>query len=259
MSYTNILLVAAVVPGFFLMMKIYELDKIEKEPTKLLAALAGLGALSTVSALILEMLGMFILDVAVPYGTLYMFLENFIVVACVEEAGKYFVLKKVTWKHPAFDYRFDAVVYAVATGLGFAILENIEYAFSYGIMTTLLRAITAIPGHTIFAIFMGHYYGIAKQESNKGNEEAMKKNLILAFVVPVILHGVYDFTASGMDVLSTLIFFAFVIVVDIIAYRNVKKYAAEDATIIVNEIDPENAEVEVKSEAEELAENYNVQ
>ena len=67
-----------------------------------------------------------------------------------------------TWKNPNFNFKYDGIVYAVFVGMGFAIFENIKYVLEYGLLTGILRAMTAIPGHCAFAIIMGTFYGSAK-------------------------------------------------------------------------------------------------
>lgn len=232
MDYTKLLIALAVAPGAFLAWKVYSMDKIEKEPKKLLVKLFAFGALSIISALILESVGDLILSEMFDSDTwTFILLENFIVVACVEEGGKYLALKLGSWKHPAFNYRFDAIVYAVCVSLGFAILENISYAFSYGIVTTLVRAVTAIPAHTIFGIFMGHYYGQAKLYSDNGNKRLSKRYLRRAYIVPSLLHGFYDVLAGDESGLGWLLFIVFVVFLDWIAIRRVKKDSANDIVI----------------------------
>ncbi|MDO4622521.1 MAG: PrsW family glutamic-type intramembrane protease [Eubacteriales bacterium] len=230
---SQLLLLLAILPGAFLMHKVYSMDKIEKEPINLIVKLLVGGALSTFAALILELLGTGILNMVLPpYSLVYMILENFIVVALSEEGVKYLVLKLLTWKNPAFDYSFDGIVYAVSVSLGFAILENIEYAFSYGMTTTLVRALTAVPGHAIFGIFMGCYYGIAKVYEKWGFENYRKKFAVRSLAVPVILHGFYDFMASGGNILSILVFLGFIIALDVIAYKRIVKCSKNDMLIV---------------------------
>jgi len=231
LSYARILILMAVLPGLFLLYQVYKLDRIEKEPVQLLVKLFFFGALTIPVAIILEMIGGEIAEALFDYGTMaYDVFEYFIVVACVEEFGKYFVLNKVTWNHPEFNYRYDAIVYAVCIGMGFAVFENIEYAFIYGFTNTLVRAVTAIPAHCIFAIFMGHYYGQAKYcEYIGSNGESFYR--MMSFLVPVLLHGLYDFIASSEDLMTAGIFWIFVIVLDIIAYRRIKEYAGQDEPI----------------------------
>ena len=48
-------------------------------------------------------------------------------------------------KNRHFNCLFDGVIYAVFASLGFAALENVLYAFSYGMETVLMRAVTSVP------------------------------------------------------------------------------------------------------------------
>lgn len=158
-------------------------------------------------------------------------IDNFVCVALIEECCKYFFLKKGSWNHPAFDYCFDAIVYSVVVSLGFAAIENIMYVFQNGLHVALLRAVTAIPGHTIFGIFMGHYYGMAKMKERLGDLSASASYRRKAVFVPVCLHGFYDFTASMQSTLMTGVFFIFIIFMDIIAIRSIKDYSKRDMHI----------------------------
>lgn len=229
-TYLRILILLAVVPGILLFCYIYRLDSIEKEPPALIARLFLAGALSTIAAYILERIGMAIVDNVFPrdMALAAAVTEYFVVVAMVEEGGKFFCLRKITWRDPNFNYRFDAVVYAVSVGLGFAILENIEYAFSYGVATTLVRAVTAVPAHTIFAIFMGHFYGQAKYNEDLGRYGRRNADLVIAYLLPVFLHGIYDFVASGGGTVMTVLFVVFIVLLDIVAFLQVRRYSRDD-------------------------------
>lgn len=96
----------------------------------------------------------------------------FVIVAIAEESSKYFFLKKRTWNNPEFNCQYDGVVYAVFVSLGFALWENINYVLSYGFSTAIVRAITAIPGHACFGVFMGVFYGLARKQYNRGKSLA---------------------------------------------------------------------------------------
>lgn len=72
------------------------------------------------------------------------FLEAFVVAGLTEETCKFLFLR-TTWRNPAFDYQFDAIVYAVMVALGFAAFENVKYVYSYGFATGIVRAVTAVP------------------------------------------------------------------------------------------------------------------
>ncbi len=225
----RLLLIAAVVPGLILMVQVYNMDTVEKEPPGLLAKCFLYGVLSIIPAIILESIGMNILGIIFSeYSVYYEIVSNFIVIACSEELSKYFLMKRATWNHPAFNYRFDAVIYTVFTGLGFAIFENINYVFSYGLATAAIRAITAVPAHTIFAVFMGHYYGQAKLYDLEGDPEHSRTERIKACLVPILMHGFYDFAASSDSGIMTAVFWIFLICLYVIAYRRIKTDSAAD-------------------------------
>lgn len=219
----------AVLPAIVLLVAIYRADNIEKEPFSLMAKVFGLGALTTISAVILEEIGLFILSFFFyTPNALYTFFEMFCVVALAEEAGKYFVLKKATWKNKEFNFSFDGIVYSVCASLGFATLENILYVFQGGFSTAVMRAVTAVPGHCIFGIFMGIYYGIAKGCELRGDEKGKKTNLRKALLVPIFLHGFYDFSCSLEYDGMLLVFILLEICMTVRAIKMVKKMSKED-------------------------------
>ena len=219
----------AVLPAIVLLVVIYRADNIEKEPFSLMAKVFGLGALTTISAMILEEIGLYILSFFFyTPNALYTFFEMFCVVALAEEAGKYFVLKKATWKNKEFNFSFDGIVYSVCASLGFATLENILYVFQGGFSTAIMRAITAVPGHCIFGIFMGIYYGIAKGCELRGDENGKKLNLKKALLVPIFLHGFYDFSCSLEYDGMFLVFILLEIFMTVNAIKMVKKMSKED-------------------------------
>jgi len=223
------LITLAVLPGIAIIIYIYNLDKREKEPIGLLMKLTGLGALTVISAMLLEMLGSHILPIFfTPNTMLYNAVECFFVVAMAEEAGKYFVLKKFAWNDKNFDYMFDGIVYGVCVGLGFAIVENICYVLENGVSNAIMRAVTAVPGHATFGIYMGLYLSYAKYYQFQGSESKSKRNLRKSFVVPVLLHGFYDFCLFVGSTMWILIFYAFISILYFKTFKMIKKLSAED-------------------------------
>jgi len=232
LGYNQYMLLLSVLPSIILFVVVWRGDRYEKEPPKLLVKLFLLGALTTVSAFIIELLfSDFILGSCDPQGMLFLIIDNFLVVAVAEEAGKYFVLKKVTWKHPAFNYTFDAVVYAVTVSLGFATLENMLYLVDGGFGTAVMRALFSVPGHFIDALYMGYYYGFARYSEAFGDERLRKKYLRQAFIVPVLIHGFYDFCLSTEYWGFILIFLVFEIVITVLAIRKFRQLSKVAATI----------------------------
>ena len=204
------MLILAVIPGIVLLVYIWKKDSVEREPVGLLIKLFLWGAATVFSALILELAGGWILGLFLPANSIiYVAIENFLIVALSEEAGKYLVFKYKAWNNREFDHTFDAIVYAVAISLGFATLENIGYLIGSTLDVAISRALFAVPSHTIDAIFMGYYLGIAKWHSVYGNQKEMKSNMTKALWIPVLLHGFYDFCLSTGYDLFLIIFFVF--------------------------------------------------
>ena len=132
-------------------------------------------------------------------------------VALSEEGFKYLLLKKRTWYSSEFNCQFDGVVYAVFVALGFALWENISYVLMYGLGTAAVRAVTAVPGHACFGVFMGAFYGLAKRYDNFGDEYRSRRCRRFAVLVPVLLHGFWDFDLSIPSPWATVVFYVFVL------------------------------------------------
>lgn len=231
-SLLIIYVLAAVIPAAILMCYIYKKDRIEREPPWLLGSLTLLGVAAALVAIVLEILGQSILDSLVSVNNpKYILLLAFLVVAAVEEGTKFFFLYRRTWRDPNFNYRFDAIVYAVFVSLGFAAFENIKYVFNYGLSVALPRALLAIPGHMGFAVFMGLFYGRAKLCFTFGDRSGCKLNLILGYLAAVFLHGVYDTCCMTGTARSTLIFVVFVLAMYLAVYFLIKHEAKTDAPV----------------------------
>ena len=224
-----LLILAAVVPAAYLLYRVYRADKLEKEPISLLIGIVLLGIVATTLAVVTEQLGDAFLTELFPQGGLvYNFILYFIVVALSEEGFKYLLLKLKTWKSPHFNCRFDGVVYAVFMSLGFALWENIAYVLEYGFATAVARALTAVPGHACFGVFMGVWYGEAKHLELAGYPEESKKARQKALWIPVLLHGAYDFIASLENDWMIILFLVFVVWMFRAALKMLKKASAED-------------------------------
>lgn len=231
-SLLIIYVLAAVIPAALLMRYVYKKDRIEREPPWLLGSLVLLGVAAALVSIVLEILGQSILDSLVSTDNpKYIILLAFLVVAAVEEGAKFFFLYRRTWRDPNFNYRFDAIVYAVFVSLGFAAFENIKYVFTYGLSVALPRALLAIPGHMGFAVFMGFFYGRAKLCFTYGDRSGCRLNLILGYLAAVFLHGVYDTCCMTGTVRSTLIFVVFVLAMYLAVYFLIRHEAKTDAPV----------------------------
>lgn len=234
-----LLLAASIIPPLYLLWKVYESDRIEKEPPKLLAAIFLLGMISTFFAGILEVIGSNILGsvlpeqmLSSPFGLrIFNLLFYFIVVGGAEELVKFCAMRIPSWRSPAFNYVFDGVVYGATAALGFAALENIMYVLDSGLVTAGVRAWTAIPLHCITGIFMGHYYGIAKAAERWGDRRRRNQLLRRSILIPMLIHGAYDFIATDESPVLSILFFVYIIIVDVFAVRALNQYAGHDVNL----------------------------
>lgn len=223
---------AALLPAFFLMRYIYRQDTVEKEPGYLLLNLALLGVLAALASSVLEGIGERILGKYVSTSNPnYVFYLAFLVVAAVEEGMKYLFLYRRTWNDPNFNCRFDGIVYAAFVSLGFAGFENILYVFRYGLSVALSRAILAIPGHLGFSVFMGFFYSRARRRFRIGSYTTGRIHLVLAYLVPVFLHGVYDSCCMLGSGTSTAVFLLFVAAMYLIVIRLIRQESRTDRPI----------------------------
>ena len=224
----TMLIAAAVLPALFLLIRVYKADRLERESPGLIIRLVIRGALATFAAMITEEIGSALLAFIFTRSSLITeLLMYFFVVGLSEEGFKYLLLKGKTWKDPEFNCQFDGIVYAVSVSLGFALLENIGYVFMYGLETALVRALTAVPGHACFGVFMGVFYGAAKRYQHWNDPLASKLCRIGAVAVPVFLHGCYDFFAasdSGDFTALFLIFVAAMFIGSLILIRHLSRH-----------------------------------
>ena len=240
-----VLTLLAVIPSVFLLIKVYQADKVEKEPAPLLFKLFIKGLESAFFAAVVEALLInFGLNTLVRLGLiegegsfLYHAIEAFLIVAVAEEGFKYYFLKKITWNHPAFDYRFDAVVYAVFVSLGFATIENILYVWGSqiesgtGLQLSVYRGVLSVPAHCVFAVAMGIHYGAAKYAQGHEQFDLEEAGLRKAFLVPVLMHGFFDFALMMNQPLYTGLFFLFVILADYRALKAVGRASQTDTRV----------------------------
>lgn len=223
-------ILAALIPAVYLMIYIYRQDSIEKEPPGLLWACVCRGVLAALLSIILETLGSVLMALnSINTNTAKgVMIEAFLVVAVVEEGTKYLLMSRITWRNPEFNCRFDGIVYAAFTSLGFAAFENIEYVFQYGLKVAVPRAFLSIPGHLGFAVVFGCFYGRAKLARDMGDRGRMKADLAAGYILAVFLHGLYDTCAMIQSSKSTVIFVAVVLVLYFIVFRIVKHESRTD-------------------------------
>lgn len=208
----------AVIPGILLFLVVWKFDTVEKESLALLAKLFVFGALSILAAILLRTLGVHAFTPLFGHNRniWFIFVDSFILTALIEEGAKFLVLKLTTWKSKEFNYTFDAIVYAVVVSVGFVTAENIVYLIKYSGSINPVKLILPIFAQIIISIFMGYFYGLAKLEETSG--DAVKRNLHLveAFLIPFVMHGLFEFTWAA-EKLSLFIVFAIYVAIITVA------------------------------------------
>lgn len=180
-------LLLAVVPGLAIAWFIYRIDKYEREKFFPLTLAFLLGMLITLP--IMEAQKWFFTMGWEQSASLFPALfVSFILVSLPEETVKFLALLFSSAHKRHFNEPLDGIVYSVMISMGFATLENIYYALEFGMPTTALRALTAVPAHAVFAAMMGYYVGKATFQTQK------KRSLLLkGWAVAITVHGIYDF------------------------------------------------------------------
>jgi protease PrsW len=182
------LLALAIAPGIFICFFIYAKDRYNREPLGLLVWAFVLGMLSTIPAVVIQLLSG---DMPARIGTTTVGATAFFaycIVGLSEEASKFFMLRVFLYKRKAFDDPFDGIIYSVMVGMGFATLENILYVMQHGYATGVLRMFLSVPAHGTFAVLMGYFTGLAKFNPGK-----RMLYFLLAILLPVLFHGTFDF------------------------------------------------------------------
>lgn len=223
------LFVIALLPVVLLLEYIYKKDT-HTEPVKMIRSVFLWGCATVVPVIIFETIAEFF--VSTDSGNyLELFLGALFGVAIIEEFFKWLVVKERCYSVPEFDETYDAIVYCVASSLGFAAVENVLYVVIYGFVTGLLRAVTAVPGHAAYGVIMGYFFGKAKY--NEWHKKDSKTFLFASLAVPAILHAIYDYLLSVVVVKDKVIFFGiwvvYVIILFIISFKCVNKVAKLDA------------------------------
>ena len=209
-----LLLTVSIIPVLVLALYINKKDK-HKEPSKLLLKLLFGGAFISVAITLLITAQ---LEILIPFFSIdtdklnyvELLISVFIGVALIEEFSKWFVVYRMCYKNKEFDEFYDMIVYCVFVSLGFALLENLVYVLDEGLGTGILRAFLAVPGHAFLGVFMGYYLGLAKMAANLKNKKLEKKNKMFSIIIPVILHGMYDYFVLSEHLIFLLIFFVYI-------------------------------------------------
>lgn len=206
-------ILSALLPVVFFCFFIYLRDT-DKEPIWILALSFLIGALITIPIAGIEFfLTHLLIDLGIG-GSLKNFLNAFAIAGVIEEGIKYIAVYLFLRRNRFFDQCYDGIVYAAFISLGFASVENLLYIWRLGFETAIVRAFMAIPAHMLFAVFMGYYFALGFRSDQKKRT----KHFLLALIVPVIFHGLYDFFLFDLEQ-SPVIYFVLITILCLSLWR----------------------------------------
>lgn len=155
----------------------------------------------------------------VPVGELNVL--GAVLVGIIEEVGKVVAVALFIRKYKT-KYILNGLLIGAAIGAGFAGFESAGYALVYGqslsgiIENVILRGVLAAGGHIVWAAMSGAAIVMAMDGGAFDFEIFKKGKFLRLFVVPVVLHALWDMPFSSIPVLVLLIVVAWVFVLALI-------------------------------------------
>ena len=224
------LLIASIAPAVIIMYIIYRHDTVKEPLSMLVKAFFG-GVLSIAITLIITYP---IAHIELNSGVMKSFFDAFFKAGIPEEFSKWLIFYWLIRKAKDFDQYYDGILYAIFISMGFALVENIMYVYSYGMTTAIVRSIISVPGHMLFAVPMGYYLSLSRFETGA----SARFHVFLSLAIPILLHGTFDFILmysgakgavnSGLAVLLLLAFVIFDIFMWRYGLRKIKEHIIKD-------------------------------
>lgn len=185
-----------------------KIDSFEPESWKATFLCLGMGAVSPLLLEPLVGLSPFLknLDQKSTGGDLLQF--ALFRVAALEELVKILpfilVLNITNWVDESVDY----IKYPALSALGFATIENMIYAHSYGVDVLHIRGILCVSGHIFYTALPGYFYWISR---NKSMQTRILYS-ISGYSIGLLSHGFYDYfifedqnSGTTLGILSVLL------------------------------------------------------
>lgn len=145
------------------------------------------GALSALGIMALDLVITIVFNMLKLYEVsayLTAFLKAFIINAFVEELMKCrFAIRGIKSNKIAYSF-FDLMSFFAITAGGFELLEAVVYFFGTNAGQIIVRGLTSL--HIMYGLTMGYFI-------SKGKLTGQKKYNVFALLIPILLHGVYNF------------------------------------------------------------------
>jgi len=215
------LLLIAILPTLALLLFFIYSDKF-KEPKKTVLSTFILGIFIIAPIEVFHYGTEMIIGEPIEYNA---FFRAFFAAAFLEELFKFCVLFFFCTKFSEFNEPMDGIVYGLTASLGFAFWENLQYIYmpdreiSESLQVAWMRAFTAVPSHAFDGVIMGFFIGRHYFRDYKTNT-----NLILALLIPVTLHGFYDWVLMEESINRNFMYLVMVVELGLVVYlyRNLK-------------------------------------
>ena len=127
-------------------------------------------------------------------------LNMFLTAGLIEEALKFITCRIAIIRKGMIRTWMDCVIAFATVGITFGFIENISYGMRSGAAGAIARAVA--PGHFIFGVIMGFFYG-------RFLVSGQKKYCVLCCVVPVVIHTITNAFLQSADLGKTYLYLAF--------------------------------------------------
>lgn len=162
----------------------------------------------------------------------------FILAGGLEEIAKLILIIVILLILPIFHKKvknvYEYILIGACVGIGFSIIEEYTYGADNGTIVSTIARMISVPAHMTFNMVMAEFLGRAKFSKLNGKGSVVL-NYVLALLVPVVVHTLYDvctaFNSSLMrgeisGVIRALIGYAFLLVYEVIVLVRCKKKTA---------------------------------
>lgn len=122
-------------------------------------------------------------------------------ISLFEEGSKLFAFKLFKNSHKII-HPIAIMFYVCMVSTGFAVVENVQYCFNYGVDVLFVRMVTAFIGHMLYGLVMGYFVALGELKS-KGNSllniflYKFKIRKVVYYTIgllsAVFFHGLYDY------------------------------------------------------------------
>src|SRR5215470_3146 len=175
---------------------------------RVLGVTFALGALATIPALVLNLVGQSLFIDFFGRAERSHILTLLFVVGPVEELLKLLVVYFYAYQRKEFDEPLDGVIFSATAALGFAAIENVFYLARNEPALVLLRGPLSNPGHALFSALWG--LGLSKAKAAPNMLWRRLPVVARGFLMASLLHSLFDLLLlAAADI--NVIFFALLI------------------------------------------------